>query len=250
MNLKPNDKIILIVGVVILIVAGVGIALYSSPSDETPTDTDFFDETYFEYTWIEKRGSETIESPFVEKTSSLERTYSIKGPAGSVLTQVTMMIEWEDDHTYGVFRTKGGDTLTAEVSIGGKSREEISELEGNLSFPFNINQMPVDDKIMATSESEAASKLSEDYKNKNTAQFDILLGIEIGEPWWRPFQRWRDKGNSVDISVEYTYYVTELTEVEEDDLKKTGSDDNDDVIVSGFGIGDFYVNLGYGRGMI
>ena len=31
MNLKKNDKLILIIGVVILIIAGIGIAIYTSP---------------------------------------------------------------------------------------------------------------------------------------------------------------------------------------------------------------------------
>ncbi|MDG6218682.1 MAG: hypothetical protein QCI00_04495, partial [Candidatus Thermoplasmatota archaeon] len=165
---------------------------------------------------------------------------------------VSILIDWEDDHTYGIIRTKGADTLTAKVSMNENPLNEVSELKGNLSFPFNVNPMPMDGIINATSETEAKSKLMVEYQDKNIAEFDVVLTVEIGEPWWRPFRRFRDKGNSVDISVEYTYYINELIELENDDIKRTGGgdDESDDFIASGYGIGNFYVNLGYGRGMI
>jgi len=249
MNLKRNDKIILVVGVVILIVAGAGIALYNAPSSENDdggvTDSD---DMYYEYSWMQKTGTESIESPMVDKSSPFEQAYTINGPSGCVLTQVTVNIDWVDDNTFGLLRTKGQDTLTAEVSLDGKTLEETSEMEGNHSFSFNINTMPRDGSINGSSSSDAASKLDDEYDGKNSADFDVLLSIETGEPWWR-FLLNRDNGNTVDISVEYTYYTHELTEVDDDDddTKTTG---DDDVVVSSHALGDFYVNLGYGRGMI
>lgn len=250
MDLKQNDKIILIVGVVILIVAGIGIAMYTAPTEEVVIDPDAFD-IDFEYRWKQITGRDAIAFPFVDKRSDFEETYRIQAPTGSVLTRVSVLIDWEDDHTYGIFRTKGADTLTAEVIMNGISKDEVSVLKGNLSFPFNVNPMPRDGIINATSETAAASKLMMEHKEKNIAEFDVVLSVEIGEPWWRPIRRFRDKGNSVDISVEYTYYITELTELENDIMKRTGEDDaGDDFIASGYGIGNFYVNLAYGRGMI
>lgn len=249
MNLKKNDKIILIVGVVILIVAGAGIALYSAPSsDDTIIDTDDTDMEY-KYTWTQRTGSKTIESPMVDKSSAFEGSYSVDSTSGSVLTQVTVNIDWKDDNTFGLLRTKGADTLTVEVSLDGKSRDETSELEGNHSFSYNVNTMPQDGSVDATALSDAKSQLEEEFMDKNNADFDVMLNIETGEPWWRVLQNFKDKGNTVDISVEYTYYTHELLEPEDDgdDTKTTG---DDDVIVSSHQLGEFYVNLGYGRGMI
>jgi len=251
MNLKKNDKIILIVGVVILIVAGAGIALYNAPSsDDATADTDDANEMEYEYTWTQRTGSKTIESPMVSKDSAFEQSYSVDAPDGCVLTQVTVNIDWIDDNTFGLIRTKGKDTLTAEVSLEGKSKEETSEMEGNHSFSYNVNTMPQDGSVDATTESEAKSELDEEFMDQNSADFDVTLNIETGEPWWR-FLLNRDNGNTVDISVDYTYYTHELTEPDNDDggddTKTTG---DDDVTVSSHQLGEFYVNLAYGRGMI
>jgi flagellar basal body-associated protein FliL len=55
MKLKKNDKIILIVGVVILIAAGAGIALYTiEDSDDTDVKED---SNLFSYTWIKREGT-------------------------------------------------------------------------------------------------------------------------------------------------------------------------------------------------
>jgi len=249
MNLKRNDKIILIVGVVILIVAGAGIALYNAPSEDLDVDTKDMSETYYEYEWDVKRGSETIESPTLEEGTPFEKAYTITSPAGTVLTQVKLNVVWVDDNTYGILRTKGQDTVTAEIKLDGKSDEDSSsEVNGNLSFQFNVNSMPRSGEINASTSRDASSQLTEEYRGMNSADFDVLLNIETGEPWWR-FLFNRDKGNVVDISIDYTYYEYDLTEVENHDnsIKTSGEDD---ITVSSHALGEFYVNLGYGRSMI
>lgn len=249
MDLKKNDKIILIVGVVILIVAGAGIALYNAPTSED-TDTDDTEDIGYEFEWVEKTGSAIVESPMISKKTPLEQSYTIAGPpSGCVLTRVDVKINWEDDRTYGLLTTRGGDTLTAEVTLDGKTMDETSEMSGNLSFPFNVYSKPEPVKVNASNPSDASTELKQEYAGQNSADFDILLTIDVGEPIWRAWKRFRDKGNTVDISVDYTYYTHELIEVDEenDDTKSTG---NDDIIVSSHALGEFYVNLGYGRGMI
>ena len=60
----------------------------------------------------------------------------------------------------------------------------------------------------------------------------------------------RDKGNEFDLVATYTYYTYDLDDTDssddnddDDDTKNTGDD-------FGHNVGEFYVNLGYGRGMI
>lgn len=248
MNLKRNDKIILIVGVVILIIAGAGIALYNTPSDNSGIEDKNIDEMYYEYTWEQKSGTEGVESPRVEDGTPFENSYKIKSPVGTVLTQIVVNVKWEDDNTYGLFRTKGKDVLSMEVTLDGRKLDDSSEMNGNHNFSFNINSMPKEGEINASSSSYAATKLNEEFDGKNQADFDVSLNIEVGEPRWR-FLFNKDTGNTVDISVEYTYYNYDLTEIEdEDDWKTSGNDE--DITVSSHAIGEFYVNLGYGRGMI
>ena len=250
MNLKRNDKIILIVGVVILIIAGAGIALYKTPTENGDIDTIKKDGNYYDYSWESDTKTKSIQSPMVEKDSPFEETFTITGiPDGAVLTQLTVMIDWIDDKTFGILRTKGQDTLTIEVIQDGKPLDDTSVMEGNHSFSFNINSMPRDGRINASSTSDAVSKLNNEYKDMNEADFEVTLTIEPGEPRWRLLFR-KDKGNIVDISAKYTYYMYDLTEVDDDDMKSSGGDGDDGVKVTNHYLGEFYVNLGYGRGMI
>jgi len=251
MELKKNDKIILIVGVVILIVAGAGIALYNAPSSED-ADTQATEYSEYSFEWVKKTGSITVESPMVGKKDIFENSYTIIGPpTGGVLTQVDVNVQWEDDRTYGLLTTKGADTIIAEVSLNGKTIDKTSDAEvsGNLTFPFNVYSIPEPATVNASNPSDASMQLKDEYSGKNSADFDIVLTVDIGEPLWRPWKKFRDKGNTVEISVEYTYYTHELTGVDEEDDDETKST-GDDVVVSGHALGDFYVNLGYGRGMI
>ena len=62
----------------------------------------------------------------------------------------------------------------------------------------------------------------------------------------------KDKGNDFSLTARYTYYSYKL-ETEDDD---SGNDSDDEDIKDtggsdyGHNVGNFYVNLGYGRGMI
>ena len=248
MNLKKNDKIILIVGVVILIIAGAGIALYNTPSDSSDIENMIDDDKSFEYTWSDYSGSKTLDNPMVEKDTLFSETWSIESPAGTVLTDIKVNIQLQDDNTFGLLRTKGQDVLSATVSCDGKSMDGETTLEGNENFSYDINSKPSDGTKEGSSQSDVESLLSDEFDNMNKANVKVELSIETGEPAWRILKNRRDQGNEVEISVEYKYYRYSLDEVE-DDMKQSGSDE-DDVTVSSHYLGEFYVNLGYGRGMI
>jgi flagellar basal body-associated protein FliL len=248
MNLKKNDKIILIVGVVILIIAGAGIALYNTPSDNSDNETDVNDEMPFEFTWSKEMGTANLNNPMVEKDTLFTDMYKLKSPDGTVLTDVKVNIKWEDDNTFGILRTKGQDVLTSKVICDGKSKEEVTTLKGNDNFTYTINSIPESGTKYGMSKSEVNSDLNDEFNNMNTADIEFELSIEPGEPRWR-FLLNRDTGNEVELSLEYTYYKLSLNEMDDDDTKSSGSS-GDDVEVSSHMLGEFYVNLGYGRGMI
>jgi len=148
MNLKKNDKLILIVGVVILIVAAIGIAFYTS------ADTDDIglyvppEEKTFDVTWNEVTREKSIINGIAQKTYSESET--ISAPSWSVLTNVEFHLDWEDDYTLGLLVNKGADTLTAEITEqGGESKTDENTEGGNLTFLFNVNDRPSNDYVVA-----------------------------------------------------------------------------------------------------
>mgnify|MGYP006283266883 FL=1 len=91
MNLKKNDKIILIVGVVILVVAGVGIALYSAPESEENVGEPSDEVMTYTYTWEQHMGEKVIgEKLNAGKDSPYEETFTVASGSNTVLTNVDL----------------------------------------------------------------------------------------------------------------------------------------------------------------
>jgi len=253
MNLKKNDKLILIVGVVILIAAAIGIAFYTSADVE---DIDIFtdsDKKTFDITWSEM----TTDMPVIRGVAkkSYSETESISAPDGSILTKVEFQLTWEDDHTSGLLITKGADILNAKIGKPGAEPEKKTSTEkGNMTFSFSVNDRPPSDYVEAEDTDEAKEIVDEWFPNENEASYDVTVNVQTGEKLGiRPIKLLRyfqDKGNNFDLKITYTYYVFNIEEPEEDE------NDDDDVPPTGLGgdyngaCGEFYKNLCYGRGMI
>ena len=160
MKLKKNDKIILIVGVVILIAAGAGIALYTvedSDDAEVKEDTNLFS-----YTWIKKEGTlDLLYNEYVSINEPFEDILNINTPSNSVLTKIEMMISWQDDRTYGLLTEKGLDTLNAEITRGTDMKSVTSEGGGNETLIFTINSIPQSDTVEATSTNDAMDMIDD-----------------------------------------------------------------------------------------
>ena len=253
MNLKKNDKIILIAGVAILIIAGIGIAVYTSPNtDEIKVGDTEPDYSSFSYSWIKNSADNIIEDNiYVEKSSTYNDDLAINSPTGSVITNIDIEIIWEDDYTYGLLRKKGEDTLYVTVTDEkGVSKTDSATGGENMTFQFNsINDMPSSDSILAEDKAEAMKILDGMIEGENNANFDIEVSVETGERLFRPLKFLRDKGNDFQIKAKYTYYLYELEDpiddFNDDENKTTGDEDG-----SNIALGDFYKNLCYGRSMI
>jgi hypothetical protein len=253
MNLKKNDKLILIVGVVILVIAATAIAFYTSADVD---DIDVFtesDKKTFDITWNEVKTDKSVINGKAEKSYS--ESEHISAPDGSILTKVEFNLTWEDDYTSGLLINKGEDTLTAKIGKPGAEPEKKTSIkQGTMKFSFNVNDMPSDDYIEAEDLEDAKEIVDEWFPNENEASFDVTVNVQTGEKLrLRPIKLLRyfkDKGNDFDLKITYTYYVFNIEEPEED-----GNSD-DDVPPTGLGgdyngaCGEFYKNLCYGRGMI
>jgi len=252
MNLKKNDKIILVVGVVILLVAGAGIALYTAPGSDDDNVGEASQKTDYMSSWIRKTGVVSLDDVLeASKSEDFTKTIAINPSSQCVLTNVEFKLDWMDDRTFGLFKNKGLDTLTFEVSRNGNTQSESSTGEGNHTFSFNINAKPIEETIEAESESDAEDWFLSQIAGENSETFEVTVSVDIGEPWFRFIKAFRDKGNEFDLSVEYTYYTLEIgmTDDNDDDTKPSGGND-DDVITNNHYVGEFYINLGFGRSMI
>ena len=109
----------------------------------------------------------------------------------------------------------------------------------------------MEETIEAESESDAEDWFLSQIAGKNSETFDVTVTVEIGEPRFRLLKYFRDKGNDFDLSVEYTYYALEIgmNDDGDDETKPSGGGD-DDVVTNNHYVGEFYINLGFGRSMI
>jgi hypothetical protein len=250
MDLKKNDRIILIVGVVILVISGIGIALYTAPSNDKPLGEAHVGYNEYTYTWSQKTGEQVIgDSLYAGKSSPYSSAVIIKSDPGVVITSVEFKLDWEDDVTYGLIRKKGLDTLNAIIAYGANEKSDSSLGSGNHSFLFTLNERPKDGKFEAASVQDAQDIIDELTSGKNSATFDVTVTVDTGERIFRLFKFLKDKGNDFELTASYTYYTCNLKESEPpddsgDETKATGDDGFDHKV------GEFYVNLGYGRGMI
>jgi len=257
MNLKKNDKIILIVGVVILVVAGVGIALYSAPESDENVGEPSDEVMTYTYTWEQHTGEKVIgESLNAGKNSPYEDTFMVSSGPNTVITNVDLNLVWKDDYSYGLLVKRGLDTLSAEISLDDETKTESSKGSGNFTFFYTVNSRPDDSSVEARDLTEAKTNINNIINGGNEASFDATVTVNTGERFWHLLHLLkviRDKGNDFELTATYTYYEYNIQAPENsdndesnsgDDTKETGDDGNN------HNVGEFYVNLGYGRGMI
>jgi flagellar basal body-associated protein FliL len=97
MSLKKTDKIIAVVGVVILIVAVFGILFYYEAEDTVDDDDDGMATKEFDVRWTEYTVDDKITGNAQKKTA-YNNPINITLDEGCILTTVEITIDWEDDH--------------------------------------------------------------------------------------------------------------------------------------------------------
>ncbi len=167
----------------------------------------------YKYTWSKQDGEELF-GLFASKKTPYEDTFTVVTAMGTVLTNVEVQINWEDDVTYGFLVKKGLDILSAEITYNNESISESSKGNGNFTFSFAINDMPADGFVDAKDRYEAEDIIDDLIKDKNEAAFDITVIVETGERIWRLFKYIKDNGNDFEIAVSYVYYLYSLEEVD------------------------------------
>jgi hypothetical protein len=221
-SLRRNDKIIIIIGVIILLAAGAGVALYAPTTVQTPTPQPQQPGTgTYPVHWQEKNG--TI--PAIEETAAkgvplyLNKTIGI-----APIKSVSFHLSWIDNHAF--FRRFGLDTLTLEVKtpdgkdIIGSMKSVRRTKAGDFTIYDNLStSAPTITSINGSTTSQALSNLQAQFKNNPwvTKGINMSVLVTIGEHF--PF-RFLDKGNDFTLEVNYTYYAPAFS-----NTTTTGSDE-------------------------
>jgi hypothetical protein len=213
MSLKKSDKIIAIIGVLILVIAGAAIVIYAINYEETdePIETTT---TAYNIVWTEVTEEMSPKVFDVSKAEPLTTTFSVDAKPGSVLTSVSFKIAWEDHNTYGLKDNKGLDTLTVTINLEdekiSKPYEGTGSAENVTMGTFSINEKPNIDEVEAVDIDEALQIVKDNHSEMNSATFNIEASIEIGEPAWKFLKANKDKGNDFSLIITYTYYYPEI----------------------------------------
>jgi hypothetical protein len=223
MNLKRSDKIIAAVGVIILIIAAIGIILYVESEDDVD-EISSRKEIKYEVEWTHASDSlDTITGnvgrPILQRSGTYTKPFEVTVPDGNVLTKVDVCITWNDDNKYGLQNNKGLDELTAKFTYGEATETHKKTGSGNETFTFTIYDAPepLTEVITdAESMSDAKDMVLEDHKEKNTASFETKITVKIGETLFRPLKYMKDKGNNFKIHVTYYCYTLDINEIEND----------------------------------
>lgn len=245
MNLKRSDKLIAIVGVVILIVAAVGVVIYASDEEEGLKKTDDEDKilVFGVYADSVEDSLTTIHCPL-----SLRGIFSLLSQGKSYNNEEAFSIPFDNieeiviDITYNDKQTSktilgiilkllgnptGVDTLSVSIidPDGISHTESISNGNATIEIPVNF---PIYQKeIEAESLEEARKTLNGWQSDKwNGENFQIEASLTISGKIWL-FTRLAERfgSDSFDVDVSFNYYEYDLEEPEEPEDDE--DDDND-----------------------
>ena len=238
MDLRSSDRLIIIVGAIILVVAAIAIYFYYIPTETIDEETGLESGTFY-VTWVKETEQTSIDGK-AEKTYN--EPFSIMAPPGSVITNVDFRLNWEDDHVTGLIIKRFYDTLTAEISLeDGEALTDTSEGGcNNKSLLFSVYTMPMIESIEANDSYEAEYILTDMIYGQDTANFDVKVTVKTGEKIRRPLKYLMDKGNSFNFEVVYEYYYPMFEDVYEEPMDEEPSEDGD--------LGELFRSLGFGFG--
>ncbi|MBN1861766.1 MAG: hypothetical protein JW840_09945 [Candidatus Thermoplasmatota archaeon] len=223
-SLKKNDKIIIIAAVVILVLAGVGVAMYQSPKTSEIPLLNTIGENEYQVIWTVQNGSLSPISDYANKKSMSENTVMI--PEGNIKS-VTFDLQWTDDRMT-VFKRMGLDSLTLEITTPDGFTTSMTNTSarktgaGSITITVDTGKTTPPTSIKETTEQAAQLKLKQSpyYDNAWTDKnIYINVSVKVGEI--RLLKQLRDKGNDYELSITYQYYHGILR----GDVTKTTGDD-------------------------
>ncbi|MEF8879356.1 MAG: hypothetical protein V5A64_03065 [Candidatus Thermoplasmatota archaeon] len=233
MNLKKSDKIIAIVGVVILVLAGIGIYVASQGEPEEKEEEPIEETNFYTVTNEEKTVSTSPDNTdYLVKNKILKkRSQPYLGTLNLTqdnLKNVEFTVEYQDSISgmlFGLLKKAGRDTLTIEIMDEDNEVIEKQQItgSGNTTITVPIGDAIQMGEIEAESREEAESILEEEYFTYDKT-YNVRVSINVKEGFLRPIALLREvmKNDQFDLNVEYTYFDYSLMEEE------TGGDNVED----------------------
>jgi hypothetical protein len=211
-SLRRNDKIIIIIGVIILLAAGAGVALYSPSQVNTPSPPTQHKSNNYPVQWVLE--NETL--PEISEYAPKGAPFYINKTLGHAnIKTVSFHLSWIDDHAF--LRRFGLDTLTLAVTtpdgssltaVSMKSQRRIKA--GDFTIYDNLTTpLPPIKTINGSSPQAALQNVEAQFKTNPwlTKGINMSVTVTIGEHF--PF-RFLDKGNPFTLQINYTYYAPKI----------------------------------------
>ena len=209
-SLKRNDKIIIIVAVVILVFAGVAIAMYQSPEPQEFNYNTTSNESTFMINWTVENGSAETLSDFASKKTVYDYSFQI---SDANVKSITFNLSWTDDRMTFLKRM-GLDRFTLDVAMpDGRTDSAVGTSaagsgEGTISLSLSSDIIPPKE-VKAIDKDEAIAKLQSaslytDQEKWTNKDIKVNISVKIGEI--RLLKQIRDKGNDFELKITYEYY--------------------------------------------
>ena len=232
MTLKKSDKIIALIGVIIIIIAAVGIFFYIDTDEVELKPKDGEEPMIFKVNYTESLPlSATPDNTDYTIKPKLIRTKPYQGTV--VITQqnlksVMFFVEYRDNKAGFLFGrilpSIGADTIT--ITVNDKDENLVDQVNikgrGNQTIISDIGTMISMESIEADNEQEARTILEEryvDYEETYTIKISLKTGL------WMKLRELLGK-DSFTLQISYTYYEYDLEEPEnnDDEMPPTGNE--------------------------
>jgi hypothetical protein len=203
MNLKKSDKIIALVGVIILIVAAVGVILYV-PSDEEVTPIEEKEKTYtFDVSYHVFNTTATPDkTQFIVKDKLIgsgDYVGNVEIPKKN-LKKVEFKFSYTDDKRglfgFGLLGTKlfGADTITINIKDSEKNKVGSGQIVGSGNKKITTEECspmhfgPIEAESLMEAEERLAENLTDDDLEMET--YKITVSLDVKEGFFLKFFGW------------------------------------------------------------
>jgi hypothetical protein len=212
MNLKKSDKIIALVAVVILIIAAIGVILYTEkkPEVKLPVQEMFL----YNVTVGTNPSSLTLDNIHYTMTDKKPYTGTFEVTSDN-LESIDIYIEYKDIDR-GLFKESRKNTITVTISDKAGTKVSSTTITGMGNKTLNIpgsNALDIN-QIIAKDLNDAREKLAENLSNTGlTQKYTIKVSVKYGEVRILKKIQERVSGDSFTIEITANHYDYKLEEV-------------------------------------
>lgn len=225
MNLKKSDKIVAVLGVVILIVAAVGVLFLMESEDSDDKNGGKKKTEGYTVEWTKDSDDKTVEET-VAKGSPLEDSFTVSAPGG-IVTSVNVQVSWNDQKTR-LFGMLGKDQVTVTITPqdGGEEKTVSGKGMGNETLSFSVNSAPSAEALDVEGIEEAREIVETSYPISESVGFDYTINVAKGR--LSILDNLFDKSELVNMKITYDTYTYEIIEPGQELVEENDDMDDDE----------------------